>query len=188
MADYDFVTDLYLGAPPERVWDAVWDPTAWMAAWGSVDEAREVVPPGPDGLGGTWRYTFRAPLGYTLAFDLRTRVADPPRVLEVEAVGHLEGFGRWELAPHGQGTLARYRWHVRTVRAWMNWLAPVARPVFAWNHDRIMQRGGAALAQVLGAEVLAARNLAGSPAREAVAEGLIALAARWTPDEPASQG
>jgi hypothetical protein len=36
----------------------------------------------------------------------------------------------------------------------MNLLAPIARPVFKWNHDYVMQRGGEALARRLGARLV----------------------------------
>jgi len=38
----------------------------------------------------------------------------------------------------------------------MNALAPLARPVFAWNHDRVMEWGRSGLARRLGAVVLRA--------------------------------
>jgi hypothetical protein len=31
---------------------------------------------------------------------------------------------------------------VETNKAWMRWLRPVARPLFAWNHDRDHAVGG----------------------------------------------
>ena len=34
-----------------------------------------------------------------------------------------------------------------TTKAWMNLLAPVARPVFEWNHDWVMARGGEGIAE-----------------------------------------
>jgi hypothetical protein len=42
-------------------------------------------------------------------------------------------------------TAVTYEWNVRTTKAWMNALAPVARPVFAFNHDYVMRRGGEGL-------------------------------------------
>jgi hypothetical protein len=36
----------------------------------------------------------------------------------------------------------------------MNLLAPVARPIFAWNHDYVMRNGGEGLARLLGAPLL----------------------------------
>ncbi|OUC07939.1 polyketide cyclase, partial [Litorilinea aerophila] len=40
------------------------------------------------------------------------------------------------------------------IRRWMNLLAPLARPIFAWNHDIIMAWGGQGLARLLGAQLL----------------------------------
>jgi hypothetical protein len=34
-----------------------------------------------------------------------------------------------------------YEWNVRTTERWMNVVAPLARPVFAWNHDCLMRNG-----------------------------------------------
>jgi hypothetical protein len=57
-------------------------------------------------------------------------------------------FGR---LTHEQGiTTARYDWRVETTKAWMNLLAPIARPFFSWNHDVVMGWGGEGLAQELG--------------------------------------
>jgi hypothetical protein len=36
----------------------------------------------------------------------------------------------------------------------MNLLAPLARPVFRWNHDAIMREGGHALARRLNARLI----------------------------------
>jgi hypothetical protein len=37
----------------------------------------------------------------------------------------------------------------------MNFLAPIARPVFRWNHNVVMHQGGQGLADLLGARLLA---------------------------------
>ena len=37
----------------------------------------------------------------------------------------------------------------------MNLLAPIARPIFAVNHDWVMRGGGEGLAKLLGARLLA---------------------------------
>ena len=49
-----------------------------------------------------------------------------------------------------------YEWNVRTTKAWMNVIGPVARPLFAYNHDVVMRWGGEGLAQRLGCNLLAA--------------------------------
>jgi hypothetical protein len=72
-------------------------------------------------------------------------------LLEGVASGDVEGIGRWTFSPSDEITAVRYDWRVRTGRGWMNLLAPVARPLFEWNHDYVMQNGGEALARRLGA-------------------------------------
>ena len=48
-----------------------------------------------------------------------------------------------------------YEWNVATTRqSGVNLVAPVARPIFAWNHDWVMARGGEGLARRLGARLL----------------------------------
>ncbi|HLE64007.1 MAG TPA: hypothetical protein VI750_12735 [Pyrinomonadaceae bacterium] len=37
-----------------------------------------------------------------------------------------------------------------TTKAWMNLLAPLARPLFSWNHDVVMGWGGEGLKKQLG--------------------------------------
>jgi hypothetical protein len=44
---------------------------------------------------------------------------------------------------------------VRTTKRWMNAIAPVARPVFAWNHHAVMKNGGRGLAQLLNTKLVA---------------------------------
>lgn len=74
---------------------------------------------------------------------------EKPFLAEAEAGGGLAGIGRWRLY-EGLGTAATYEWNVRTTREWMNALAPVAGPVFAWNHHAIMRRGGNEIAKRFG--------------------------------------
>ena len=48
-----------------------------------------------------------------------------------------------------------FDWEVHTTHAWMNALAPLARPGFAHGHDHLMGRGGQDLARRLGVRLLA---------------------------------
>jgi hypothetical protein len=36
----------------------------------------------------------------------------------------------------------------------MNLAAPIARPLFKWNHDMVMQQGGKGLARLLNARLI----------------------------------
>ena len=67
------------------------------------------------------------PAPYDLTFESRVTRREPPYLLEGDADGELIGVGRWRLF-EGQATAVVYEWNVRTSRAWMNRLAPVAGP------------------------------------------------------------
>ncbi len=45
--------------------------------------------------------------------------------------------------------MATYSWEVSTTRRWMNRIAPLARPAFAFNHDYVMRQGAHGLATQL---------------------------------------
>src|SRR5204862_7025843 len=89
-----------------------------------------------------------------LAFGMGLTRGEPTSVIEGEAIGELTGKGRWPLTQDGDATSVRYAWHVSTTKPWMNLLAPVARPLFKWNHDVVMNWGAEGLARKLGVERL----------------------------------
>ena len=150
MATYRFVTTWRLDAPIEAVWDVLHRTGDWPTWWPYVIRVDELEPGDATGLGARQRLTWRTRLPYTLAFEARVTRIEPPTLLEAEVQGELEGFGLWTLSEEGSVTAVRYEWNVRTTKPWMNWLAPLARPVFAWNHVSVMERGGQALARRLG--------------------------------------
>jgi hypothetical protein len=142
MAEYSFLTAWLVPAPVEPVWDQLFDVGAWPQWWQGVTEARELEPGGPDGLGKVFTISWRSFLPYELSFVTTVTRVEKPHVMEGTAVGELTGTGRWRLFEHDGVTAVTYEWDVRTTKAWMNALAPVARPIFAWNHDYVMRRGG----------------------------------------------
>ena len=85
-----------------------------------------------------------------LTFEATTTRSLPPQDQELRAEGELAGTGRWSLDQHGEVTTVRYHWEVRTTRPWMNLLAPLARPLFAWNSRGVMLQAGEGLARFLG--------------------------------------
>jgi hypothetical protein len=153
MTDYAFVTTWCLDAPIDRVFAAIDDAARWPEWWRGVTRAELLEPGGADGVGRLWRYTWRSRLPYDLTFDSRVTRREPPYLLEGDVDGELIGVGRWRLF-EGPATAVVYEWNVRTSRAWMNRLAPLARPIFAWNHDVVMRQGAAGLARLLDAPLL----------------------------------
>lgn len=155
MADYRFVSTWKLRTPVDDVYRLLRHPERWR--WPGLQRVQRLEA-GDDASGDVHRFFFRAPLGYTLTFDLRTTLVEPPRLLEARAEGELEGTSRWELHEHGGVTTAVLTWTVRTTKGWMNVVAPLARPVFSWAHAVVMRRGAQGMAQVLDAELVAAES------------------------------
>ena len=145
MAEYSFLTAWLLDAPVERVWAELFDVAAWPRWWKGVTDARELERGGPDGVGKVFTISWRSFLPYDLTFVTTVTRIEPPHLMEGDALGGLTGTGRWRLFERDGTTAVTYEWNVRTTRRWMNALAPVARPVFEWNHDYVMRRGGEGL-------------------------------------------
>jgi uncharacterized protein YndB with AHSA1/START domain len=155
VAEYRFLTTWLLEAPRERVWDAIYESERWPEWWHGVLEADKIEEGDKDGVGQYGRYVWKSKLPYRLEFFVRTTKVEKPYLLEGNAEGELAGVGRWRLLEQGGVTAALYEWNVHTTRAWMNLLSPVARPIFAVNHDYVMRNGGHGLARLLGAQLLA---------------------------------
>ena len=154
MADYSFVTVWRFRAPLEPVWQLVYRSEEWPAWWRGVERVELLEPGGDDDVGALHRYTWKSRLPYRLAFDMRLTRVEPLSLIEGEAVGELTGTGRWRFIHSWGVTRVRYDWDVRTTKPWMNLLAPVARPLFKWNHDVVMEWGAEGLARKLGVERL----------------------------------
>ncbi len=152
MATYAFTTHWYLDAPIDRVWGVLHDWQQWPRWWPQVQQVTAHHLDGLDGLGGVRRFIWATPLGYQLRLDLTTTRLEEPHWMEGTAVGDLEGVGCWHLQADGEGTAVTYTWKVRTNKRWMNLLAPLARPLFAWNHDLVMRSGYNGLVRHLQAQ------------------------------------
>jgi len=154
VASYRFLTAWLLDAPPEAVWAALHDPERWPEWWPGVELVELLDAGDENGVGSVFRNRWRSVLPYTVEFVARTTRVEPPHLIELAATGEFEGEGRWRLFA-GPPVAVTYEWNVRTTPRWMNAVAPVARPVLAWNHDVLMRRGGEGLARWLGAPLLA---------------------------------
>lgn len=153
MKTYEFVTIWHVRAPLESVWNEIYHSELWPTWWKGVESVEEVRKGDEKGVGSVRRYTWKSKLPYKLAFDMETVRVEPPMLLEGIATGELEGRGLWQLSKEGNDTVARYDWKVQTTKQWMNLLAPLARPVFKWNHNVVMSWGAEGLASRLKASV-----------------------------------
>jgi uncharacterized protein YndB with AHSA1/START domain len=155
MADYRFLTTWLLDAPRERVFEALYDQANWPQWWRGVEEAIELRGGEDDGVGTVSRMVWKSLLPYRVGFEVTTTRIERPHLMEGNAVGELSGVGRWRLYEQDGATAVLYEWNVSTSKAWMNLLAPLARPVFEWNHDWVLARGGEGIARLLGCRLLA---------------------------------
>jgi hypothetical protein len=168
MAKYNFVTIWKLRAPLPEVYDKIWDSLAWPHWWRGVERVEELKKGDERGVGGVRRYTWKSALPYRLTFDMEVVQVEEPRLIKGVASGELVGYGLWRLAQQGNTTIARYDWQVDTTKAWMNLLTPIARPLFAWNHDVVMRQGGEGLARLLVVELIENKNHVGRKSRSKI--------------------
>ena len=155
--EYRFLTTWLLECERERVWEAIYESEEWPRWWRGVKVAERLAEGDEHGIGQRGRYVWRSRIPYAVEFEIVTTRVERPHLLEGAASGGLEGVGRWRLfEQHGPVTAVLYEWNVHTTERWMNVIAPLARPVFEWNHDWVMRNGGVGLADLLGCRLLAA--------------------------------
>ena len=154
MAAYRFLTTWLLEAPREEVWDVLEDALRWPEWWRGVVgvEQRGGVPAGQ--VGSRYAIEWRSRIPYPVRFEFEVDTVDRPALMDGRARGELEGSGCWRLFQEGDVTAVTYDWEVGTTKRWMNAVAPVARPVFRYNHDVVMRQGGEGLARRLGARLI----------------------------------
>ena len=138
---FDLVSDWHLDATVRRVWDELMTPDNWPSWWRAVRKVETISGGDATGVGAVRRFTWGTALPYTLSFTMTATRIEPMHIIEGRARGELDGTGRWTLTPQGAGTHARYDWMVEITRPWQVALAPVLRPVFAWNHQVVMGWG-----------------------------------------------
>lgn len=159
-AEYHFLSEFRFRGDRDRLWDPLVDVERWPAWWSWLKRIEVLRPAtGPDGLGSSIRSTVRAPAGYGLVYITEVVHVDRPRRIDLTSSGDLIGVGRFLLAGEaGDVASLSFAWLVSTPKRWMSAAAPVARPMFTWNHDRMMKTFGEGLARQAGLELLEARN------------------------------
>jgi hypothetical protein len=131
------------------VWEVLRDAERWPEWWRGVQRVAELEPE------RRYLIAWRSRIPYELEFEFTVRHTDAPCEMIGDATGELAGLGHWRLFDCKGVTAVTYEWNVRTTKAWMNLLAPVARQVFEYNHNVVMRWGGEGLARRLGCNLLA---------------------------------
>lgn len=159
-AKYHLVSRYRLSSDREAIWNALQDVPHWPTWWRwlkGVDIIRQ--PTSEDGVGGIYHNRIASPLRYGFTYETEVIAIDRPETISLTSTGDLEGRGRFDLSedPSG-GTDLTFTWLVCTPKWWMNLMAPIGRPAFVWNHDRLMTDFGRGLAATTGGEVMKASH------------------------------
>ncbi len=148
---FDFFDEWRVAARPDVVWTAVRDVGTWPQWWRSVRSVTLLDAPGAQVVHA---FRFRTRLPYDMAF-VASVLHDDGHGVEAWVTGRVDGRGSWRVEPVDGGTLVRFDWWVRPQLAWMKAVAPLARPVFSWNHRSLMAEGARGLAARLDTSLLA---------------------------------
>jgi len=149
-----FFDEWRVSAPPETVWTVIRDATRWPEWWRSVHRSTLLPSAATDSV-ERWEFRFRTRLPYDISFVADLSSDEAERRVDARVTGRVDGHGGCRLEPMDAGTLVRFDWEVRPQVAWMRAVAPLARPVFGWNHRSLMAEGAFGLAQRLDARLLA---------------------------------
>jgi uncharacterized protein YndB with AHSA1/START domain len=159
-ATFDFISRWQLATPLESVWDALIDFERWPEWWPGLQSVTETAEGDADGIGQRASSRWRGPIGYSIEFEIETVKREYLKCLKGRATGELSGEGTWTISPTADlevperiWTQVVYEWQVRATTKWMQLLNPVARPVFVYSHDHVMERGATGLAEYLGCEL-----------------------------------
>lgn len=137
--------------PVDVVWNAIADAETWPVWWKGIESVLTLDRGEANGLGARRCYTCRSVLPMRLTFVGRVTRVVPMQLIEGLVEGELQGMGCCRLERFDGLTVVHYDWQVRTTIRWMKLLAPLAKPLFRWNHDQIMRAGGIDLARHLNA-------------------------------------
>ncbi len=192
MAEYRLTSTWRIAAPIDRVYRTLRESGDWPAWWRGVERVVDIEQGEDSGVGRVQRHVWKGPLPYRLRFALRVTRVESLRALEAVVSGQVEGVGSWAFSGDATSTTVRHDWRVRTTRRWMNLLAPVARPLFEWNHAVVMRRGERGLARRLGVAPMAAASRAGFDLAAGLWAGFVAgivatfaqMAIWWAGGEP----
>ena len=159
-ARYHFLSDFTITSSRDAVWSTLVASEEWPSWWRwlkRIDVVRAAT--SENGVGAVYRNHIGSPTGYGFKFQVETTDVDVLRRIDLTLSGDIVGRIRYLLSddPSG-GTNVSYAQLVVTPKRWMNLLAPIARPGFNWNHDKLMTDFGRGLAKASGGELTNVRN------------------------------
>jgi hypothetical protein len=148
---FEFFDEWRLATGSDAVWTVIRDVEGWPNWWRSVRS----ITPVPEKTALSYEFRFRTRLPYDMAFAAELTRDDRLLWAGVQVTGRVAGSGRCAASAIDGGTLVRFDWWVSPQLAWMRAVAPLARPIFSWNHRSLMAEGAVGLARRLDTHLLA---------------------------------
>jgi len=141
MSEYNFTTQWYFNHPVEKVWEEIRLMNHWPEWWKYVRRVEKIKNGSADEIGSVRRIQWSTALPYSITFDSELTSLEHHKRMEGRAFGDLTGIGIWNFVPNGHGTHVRYDWKVSITKKWMNIFEPILKPIYKWNHDKVMKAG-----------------------------------------------
>ena len=134
---FRFDRSFELDATPDELWSALSATDRYPQWWSWL----RVMEGGELREGSVARCVVRAPLPYTLRFDVGVEDVIAGELVDTQVRGDLDGPARLEIEPRTGGCTARLVWSLHLRDSLLRPLAVVARPAMTWAHDRVIEMG-----------------------------------------------
>ena len=144
---FQLTSQWMIAAPIDLVWQQLSRPERWPEWWPAVLAVQTLSTGDSSGVGAIRRMHWRTALPYRLSFNMFTTRVEKHRLIEGESDGELAGVGRWQFTREREGTRVQYDWTVNLGKPWMRIALPILRPLFTWNHNKVMEWGREGLCQ-----------------------------------------
>jgi uncharacterized protein YndB with AHSA1/START domain len=133
------------------VWQLLADTDNWPTWWPGVCRVQRAA---SSPIGDVAELHWHSSLPYAVRLRVKTLAAERPHRLESRALDDFQALGTWQL-DRGEGGWVdlTYRWEVWLERRWMRALSLLLRPVFEWNHFRVMRAAARGMARQLGCRI-----------------------------------
>ncbi|MGR9117168.1 MAG: SRPBCC family protein [Gammaproteobacteria bacterium] len=151
MTDFSLTTTWLIPAPIGPVWSCLTDTETWPKWWPYVESVTELESGSPQGILNKRNYRWRTCLPYHLRLEMTVMQIVPNSSITVTVTGDLAGTGHCQLSVEPDSTRVDFHWQVRTCKTWMNHFSALTRPIFEWNHARVMKQGERGLIDHLSA-------------------------------------
>jgi hypothetical protein len=123
--------------PPATLWEALSRTEDYPRWWtwlrgfsgGALEEGRVT------------HCVVRAPLPYSLRFDVHVRSVDPGRSVDAHVTGDIAGPAALVVSSHPDGSSARLTWTVELCSPFLRRASVIGRPVMQWGHEWVVDTG-----------------------------------------------